>query len=113
MVAAGLEIERDHLGDNVISRSPGAGHSEALADTVAGSSGRLWAEVTRRGPPVTSTSRPVPGQSRRWRPMAANNTRSRPDRHGITQGAFLYAFKPGGNEIEFFGDPVSFVGTDD
>ncbi|MBB5801456.1 catechol 2,3-dioxygenase [Saccharothrix ecbatanensis] len=28
-----------------------------------------------------------------------------PDRHGITQGAFLYVFEPGGNRIELFGDP--------
>ncbi|WP_431876991.1 VOC family protein [Amycolatopsis sacchari] len=27
-----------------------------------------------------------------------------PDRHGITQGAFLYVFEPGGNRIELFGD---------
>jgi catechol 2,3-dioxygenase len=27
-----------------------------------------------------------------------------PGRHGITQGAFLYCFEPGGNRIEFFGD---------
>lgn len=28
-----------------------------------------------------------------------------PDRHGITQGSFLYVFEPGGNRIELFGDP--------
>ncbi|WP_435582244.1 VOC family protein [Amycolatopsis thermoflava] len=28
-----------------------------------------------------------------------------PDRHGITQGAFLYVFEPGGNRIELFGEP--------
>jgi hypothetical protein len=28
-----------------------------------------------------------------------------PDRHGITQGAFLYVFESGGNRIELFGDP--------
>lgn len=27
-----------------------------------------------------------------------------PDRHGITQGSFLYVFEPGGNRIELFGD---------
>ncbi|TSD97442.1 catechol 2,3-dioxygenase [Gordonia rubripertincta] len=27
-----------------------------------------------------------------------------PDRHGITQGQFLYVFEPGGNRIELFGD---------
>ncbi|MDM3975310.1 VOC family protein [Mycobacterium marseillense] len=27
-----------------------------------------------------------------------------PDRHGITQGHFLYVFEPGGNRIELFGD---------
>lgn len=27
-----------------------------------------------------------------------------PDRHGITQGNFLYVFEPGGNRIELFGD---------
>lgn len=28
-----------------------------------------------------------------------------PDRHGITQGAFLYVFEPGRNRFELFGDP--------
>lgn len=28
-----------------------------------------------------------------------------PDRHGITQGQFLYVFEPGGNRIELFGEP--------
>ncbi|GAA1344816.1 VOC family protein [Saccharothrix algeriensis] len=28
-----------------------------------------------------------------------------PDRHGLTQGSFLYVFEPGGNRIELFGDP--------
>ena len=28
-----------------------------------------------------------------------------PDRHGISQGAFLYVFEPGGNRVELFGDP--------
>lgn len=27
-----------------------------------------------------------------------------PDKHGITQGSFLYVFEPGGNRIELFGD---------
>ncbi|WP_370949514.1 VOC family protein [Amycolatopsis sp. cg5] len=27
-----------------------------------------------------------------------------PDRHGLSQGAFLYVFEPGGNRIELFGD---------
>lgn len=27
-----------------------------------------------------------------------------PDRHGITQGQFLYVFEPGGNRIELFGE---------
>lgn len=27
-----------------------------------------------------------------------------PDKHGITQGSFLYVFEPGGNRIEVFGD---------
>lgn len=27
-----------------------------------------------------------------------------PDKHGITQGSFLYVFEPGGNRIEMFGD---------
>jgi catechol 2,3-dioxygenase len=27
-----------------------------------------------------------------------------PGKHGITQGMFMYAFEPGGNRIEFFGD---------
>ncbi|MCE0765773.1 VOC family protein [Pseudonocardia kujensis] len=30
---------------------------------------------------------------------------SGPDRHGITQGQFLYVFEPGGNRIELFGEP--------
>lgn len=28
-----------------------------------------------------------------------------PDVHGVTQGAFLYVFEPGGNRIELFGNP--------
>ncbi|MDS1272589.1 VOC family protein [Lipingzhangella sp. LS1_29] len=28
-----------------------------------------------------------------------------PDRHGLTQGAFLYVFEPGGHRVELFGDP--------
>lgn len=27
-----------------------------------------------------------------------------PDKHGITQGSFLYVFEPGGNRVELFGD---------
>ncbi|SLI10534.1 Manganese-dependent 2,3-dihydroxybiphenyl 1,2-dioxygenase [Mycobacteroides abscessus subsp. abscessus] len=27
-----------------------------------------------------------------------------PDKHGITQGQFLYVFEPGGNRIELFGE---------
>ena len=118
-MAAGLEIERDHLGDNVITHSTGAGHSEALADTVAGSSGRLWAEVSSG----TAGDQHQPASSRAIAALAAYGSQQHtldaaemfrdyditieagPDRHGITQGAFLYVFEPGGNGIELFGDP--------
>jgi hypothetical protein len=66
--AAGLEIERGQLQGNVIAYSRDAGHSQTLAAATKGamSSGQLWG-VSRRVPPVTSTSRPVRGRSRRWR----------------------------------------------
>lgn len=41
-LAAGLEIERNVLGHNMVAHRTDAGHSQTLADTTAGLSGQLW-----------------------------------------------------------------------
>ena len=40
-LAAGLEVERNLLGHNTVAHRTGADHSQTLADTGVGSSGRL------------------------------------------------------------------------
>jgi catechol 2,3-dioxygenase len=36
--------------------------------------------------------------------VLAGEGQAGPDVHGVTQGAFLYVFEPGGNRIELFGN---------
>lgn len=67
------KIERNQLQNNMIAQSPAAGTFKPAADIC---SGLTWTFVevywfTRQGPPVTSTNRPAPGQSRRWPPPHA------------------------------------------
>ncbi len=61
------------LGGNGIAHSPDADHSKARADTVSQSpSWTFMGRGSRRGRPATSTSRPVRGRWRRWRPRGVS-----------------------------------------